>query len=164
LDRALSVAFAIAGHEPATPAQKIANFYGWYGVAPGECRRIRDLYGDNTGGEVTNGLVKVVGGIIADSNDAMYLFVRDDLGHVWDGKTARLSSRRQGEVVGDRRDASGYVWPNTLDICSPTGRNLPDVASYDSMKADTQCDPGSRKVPYFLVNPRYAVEFKLDVQ
>ena len=163
-DRAISVAFAVAWHEPATPVEKLANYFGWYGVASGECRRIRNLYGDNTGGEVTNGLVKVEGGIVRDSNAAMYLFVRDDAGHIWDGKTTRLSSRREGEVVGDRRDASGYIWPNTLDICSPTGRGSPEVASVDLMKSNTHCDPGSGKVTYFLINPRYFVEFKLDVQ
>jgi hypothetical protein len=164
-DRAISVAFAVAWHDqPETPSQKLANFFGWYGVASGECRRIRDLYGDDAGGEVTNGLIKVEGGIVKDSNGAMYLFVRDDQGHVWDGKTTRLSSRRVGEVVADRRDASGYVWPNTLDICSPTGRGSPDVASFDSMNSSTQCDPGSRKVAYFLINPRNFVEFKLEVQ
>jgi hypothetical protein len=113
-DRAISVAFAVAWHEPEIPSQKLVNYFGWYGVASGECRRIRDLYGDNAGGEVTSGLVKVEGGIVRDSNAAMYLFVRDDQGHVWDGRTTRLSSRREGEVVGDRRDASGYVWPNGL--------------------------------------------------
>jgi hypothetical protein len=164
-DRAISVAFAAAWHDqPEAPSEKLANFFGWYGVASGECRRIRDLYGDDAGGEVTNGLVKVEGGIVANSNGATYLFVRDDQGHVWDGKTARLSTRRQGEAVGDRRDASGYVWPSTLDICSPTGRGSPDVASVDSMKSDTRCDPGSRKVPYFLINPHNFVEFKLEIQ
>src|SRR5258707_15528279 len=102
-DRAISVAFADVWHEPGLSSQKIANFFGWYGVASGECRLIRHFNGDDTYGEVQNGMVKVENGIVKNSNGAsngaMYLYVRDDQGHVWDGKTTRLSSRRQGETV-----------------------------------------------------------------
>jgi hypothetical protein len=163
-DRAISVAFALAAHDPGLPSQRHANFFGWYGVASGECRLVRHLYGDNSYGEVTNGLVKVENGIVRDANSAMYLFVRDDQGHVWNGNTTRVSSQRQGEAVGERRDDSGYVWPNTLNICSPTGHGSPDVASVDTLSSDTKCDPGSSAVPYFLINPRYAAEFTLDVR
>jgi hypothetical protein len=161
--RAISVAFAMALHEPGNTAKKIANFFGWYGVASGECRRIRDIDGDNSHDEVTNRLIDVAGGVVKN-NQAMYVFIRDDQGQVWDGKTARVSSLGRDEGVGDRRDASGYVWPNTLSICSPTGHGSPDVASVDTLSSDTRCDPGSTRVPYVLINPRYAVEFKLEVK
>jgi hypothetical protein len=163
-DRAISVAFAVAFHSSERAGQNLANFYGWYGVASGECRRIRDVPGDNAHDEVTNGLIKVENGLVKDSKEAMYVYIRDDQGKVWDGKTGRVSSMRQDEAVVDRRDATGYVWPNTLDICSPTGHGDPNVASVDFLTAGAQCDPGSRKVAYVLVNPRYAVEFKLEVK
>ena len=159
LDRAISVAFAIAGYGSGNTSQKDANYWGWYGVAPGECRRIRHIDGDNEFKEVTNGLVDVKNGMV-DNKWAMYLFVRDDLGHVWDGKASRVSSDRKDEPVGDRRDASGYVWPNTLDICLPTGHGDPDVASFDQMNSHTPC----QRVSYFLINPHYAVNFQLDIR
>jgi hypothetical protein len=162
-DRAISVAFAIVGHEPGNTSQKSGNYWGWYGLATGECRRIRHIDGDNEFKEVTNGLVEVENGMVKN-NWAMYLFARDDLGHVWDGKSSRVSSMRVGEVVSDRRDASGYVWPNTLNLCAPDGRVSPDVASVDSMNADTPCSRGLGRVPYFLINPRYAVEYQLEVK
>ncbi len=159
-DRAISVAFALVSHPAGKPSENSANYWGLYGVAPGECRRIRHIDGDNEFKEVTNGLVEVENGMGKDPNLAMYLFARDDQGKVWDGKTSHVSSMRKDEVVGDRRDSSGHVWPNTLDICLPTTRGSPDVASVDMMNADTPC---RRRVSYFLINPRYAVEFELDV-
>ena len=161
--RAISVAFAVAFHGTENPSHTLANFYGWYGVASNECRRIRHIDGDNEFNEVTNGLTKVENGLVK-TDGAMYVFIRDDQGKVWDGRTARVSSTRQDEVAVQRRDARGYVWPDTLDICSPTGHGDPNVASVDLLYAEPRCDEGSRKVPYVLINPLYAVEFKLEVK
>jgi Protein of unknown function (DUF1036) len=160
VDRAISVSLALVGYYEGGPSKKIANFFGWYGVAPGECRMIRHISGDNAYNEVTNGLVKVENGMASNPNGAMYLFVKDDQGHVWDGIHSRLSSQRQGEPVGDRRDDNGYVWPNTLDICSPTGHSPPDIASVDFLDSAPLCS----RVSYLLINPKYFVEFQLDVQ
>jgi hypothetical protein len=162
IDRALSVSVAFVWHEAGLSSKKTANYYGWYGVAPGECRMIRHIDGDNSANEVTNGLVKVENGMVSNPNGAMYLFVKDDQGHAWDGTHSRLSSLRQGEPVGDRRDDSGYLWPNTLNICSPNGRSPPDIASVDFL--DPEHEHWCSRVSYFLINPRYFVNFELNVQ
>jgi len=167
-DKAISVSFASVMRYQ-NPFHRIAHFFGWYGVGAGECRAIKSLGGDNSGGEVTNGQVTVQNGILRNVNEAMYLYVRDDLGKTWNAQTTSILPKT-GAQFGHRTDDGGYVWPDSLNICTPSPREpvqYPggfDIIHLDFIEEPPKCSPGTARAPYFMINPMYYVEFQIDVR
>jgi hypothetical protein len=161
-DKAVSVSFASVRRYTTEPSEFTANFWGWYGIGPGECRRVRTFVGDNEYHEIEAGMVKVVNGVMKSDNGAMYLYARNDVGGQWNGQhhVRSLSSTADPD---HRRDDSGYEWPDTMNICVPTGKSDPNIASVDFLNPiQLPCEVG--RAPYFMINPRFAVQYQLDLQ
>jgi uncharacterized membrane protein len=161
-DKAVSVSYATVRHHPEGPNEFVANFRGWYGVGPHECRRVLAFLGDNEYHEIEAGLVKVVNGEMKNRNEAMYLYARNDVGGQWNGQhQAHSLSSTAGP--DHRRDDSGFNWPDAMNICPPTGQSDPNILSVDFINPYTiTCEAG--RVPYFVINPRFMVKYELDLQ
>jgi uncharacterized membrane protein len=160
-DKAVSLSYAMVTRHPEGPNEFVANFWGWYGVGPGECRRVRAFLGDNEYHEIEAGMVKVVNGEMKYEHSAMYLYARNDVGGQWNGRHHAHSVEKSAEP-DHRRDDSGYLWPDTFNICPPTGKSDPNIESVDLINPDTiACEAG--RVPFFVINPRFAVNYQIDL-
>ena len=101
--------------------------------------------------------IKVQNGALVAPNEAMYLFAKDDVGGSWRESTVT----ENGKPADRRQGDNGYVWPDTMNICLPTGHGDPNVMGVDFfVTTPRDCVRGT----YILINRHYRVEFQFELR